>query len=194
MRIILIGLFVIGTCTWSYADVDPWRESYRLEGLYQYDAAIDALDSVSPENEVALLRRGWLNYLKGSHSKAIEYYQKAISKYPSSLDARLGIILPLMAQQRWREAGLHAEKVLEVAPWNYFAHLRLLEVEMALKDWRTAASHAYSVSQHYPTDVTLLLYCARSHMNLNNKNEASQAYRKVLELLPDNMEATLFVE
>lgn len=177
-----------------YAAVNPWAESYRLERLYQYDAAISALNGVSSDNELVLLRRGWLYYLKGSNSKSIEYYQKAMRLNRQSLDAQLGIILPLLAQQRWREAANYANGVLKVAPWNYYAHIRLMIVEQALKQWRQLAQHARAVSAHYPTDIDALIYEARAEQHLRNAKEAARLYKKVLELAPDNNEARQFLQ
>lgn len=175
--------------SYIYAGIDPWTESYRLERLYQYDAALTALNSVGSGNELALLRRGWLNYLKGANSKAIEYYQKAINLNKQSLDAQLGIILPLLAQQRWREAASYANQVLKVAPWNYYAHIRLMITEQALKQWQQLEKHARAVSAHYPTDTDALVFQARANQHLGNTGEATRLYKKVLELVPENNEA-----
>lgn len=175
------------------ADVDPWQESYRLESLFQYDAALNALNGVSNDNELVLLRRGWLNYLKGSHSKSIDYYQKAVSKNGKSLDARLGITLPLMAQRRWREVASNANKVLEVAPWNYHAHVRLMATEEALKQWTSLEKHARAVTERYPTDVDALVFLARAYRQLGNDKAAIETYRNVLQLVPTNFEASQFV-
>ena len=178
----------------AQADTNPWKESYRLEHAFQYDAALNALNSVSSEDDLVLLRRGWLNYLKGAHSKAIEFYKKAISKNGNSLDARLGIILPLLAQQRWREAELNANKVLDMAPWNYYAHVRLMEAEQALKQWQALAKHAQAVHERYPSDAAVLVYLARAQQRLGNHDAARAAYKKVLELLPDHFEASEFAQ
>ena len=171
------------------ADSDPWKESYRLENVYQYDAALNALNGISSDNELVLLRRGWLYYLKGSNSKSIDYYKKAIKKNDKSLDARLGIILPLLAQQRWREAASNAKKVLDVAPWNYHAHVRLMATEEALKQWSQLEKHAQSVYERYPSDADALVFMARAQRKQGNDKAATQAYKKVLELVPDNFEA-----
>ena len=173
----------------AFAEVDPWQESYRLEALYQYDAALNALNAVSADNELMLLRRGWLHYLKGSHSKSIDFYNKAINKNGKSLDARLGIALPLMAQKRWREAASNLKTVLKVAPWNYHAHVRLMATEQALKQWSILEKHALSVIERYPTDVDSLVFLARAHRKLDNDKAAVEAYQKVLELVPTNLEA-----
>ncbi|WP_455206658.1 tetratricopeptide repeat protein [Kaarinaea lacus] len=176
----------------SMADVDPWTESYRLESLYQYNAAVNALDAAAnkdPNSELLFLRRGWLQYLAGNHSKSIEYYKKAMSINGQSLEARLGIILPLMAQQRWREATLEANKVLEVAPWNYYAHIRLMTCEHALQQWPTLEKHAQQVTARYPTDASVLVFLARASHHIGNKDRAINAYQRVLQLSPDHFEA-----
>ena len=190
LRNIFIIIFLSGFgLSPSYAEIDPWKESYRLEKIYQYDAAINALKSVSVDNELAKLRRGWLNYLKGSHSKAIEHYTFAIKSNSNSIDARLGIILPLLEQRRWREAALNANRVIEVSPWNYYAHIRLMRAEEALKQWEELSKHASAVHQRYPSDATVLIYLARANLRLDNRQAAKNYYGKVLELLPENFEA-----
>lgn len=173
----------------SFAEVNPWKESYRLEKIYQYDTALSVLKNISSKNELVTLRRGWLNYLKGAHSESISHYKKAIQNNANSLDARLGIILPLLQQQRWREAAQNANKVLEIAPWNYYAHVRLMVTEEALKKWSELAKHANAIHQKYPSDSTVLIYLARANHKLGNKKAAQDAYKKVIELIPDNFEA-----
>ena len=189
----LILLIFLNYTNNIYADTTPWQESYRLEALYQYDAALNSLKGITSSNELVLLRRGWLNYLKGSHSKSIDNYKKALSKNSKSLDARLGIILPLLAQQRWREASLNANKALKVAPWNYYAHIRLMAAEQALKQWKQLLEHAKFAHQHFPSDSTFIVYLARANLKLGNKNKAQAWYKKLLELAPDNFEAKQYL-
>ena len=190
--ILFLGfLFQVGDLL---ADTDPWKESHRLENVYQYDAALNALNGVSSDNELVLLRRGWLYYLKGSNSKSIDNYKKAIKKNSKSLDARLGIMLPLMAQQRWREAASNAKKVLEVAPWNYHAHVRLMATEEALKQWSELEKHARSVHERYPSDADPLVFLARAYRKQGNDKAAAQAYKKVLELVPDHFESKQYTK
>ena len=186
---LILSLGFLFPAGYLMADPDPWAESYRLENVYQYDAALNALNGVSSDNELVLLRRAWLYYLKGSNSKSIDYYNKAINKNSKSLDARLGIILPLMAQQRWREAESNAKKVLEVAPWNFHAHIRLMVTEEALKQWSQLEKHARSVYERYPSNPDALVFMARAYRKQGNDKAAAQAYEKVLELVPDNFEA-----
>ena len=195
MRIVVfVASFLIPVVVWSA--MDPWTESYRLEALTQYDSAAKSIEKVisdNPKNEFAILRHGWLNYLRGSHNESIRDYQKALDLNPGSLDARLGLMLPLIAQRRWREVASHADKVLKVAPWNYYAHVRLMISEEGEKKWDTLAKHAQKVNQRYPSDATVLVYLARANDWLKNDKEARQAYEKVLERFPGHIEATQYL-
>lgn len=190
----VIMSLIIPMSAWSA--MDPWAESYRLEALTQYESAAKSLDAVikaNPQHEFAILRHGWLNYLRGAHNESIRDYQKALDINPKSLDALLGLTLPLIAQQRWREVASYANKVLEVAPWNYYAHVRLMISEEGERKWDTLAKHAANVNQHYPSDATILVYLARANVWLKKDKEARLAYEKVLERIPGHIEATQYL-
>lgn len=190
----VVSIFILPKHSWSA--VDPWVESYRLEALGQYESAAESLDKlikVNPRHEFAILRHGWLNYLHGAHNEALRDYQRALEINPESLDARLGLMLPLIAQQRWREVASHANKVLEVAPWNYYAHIRLMMSEEGERKWQTLAKHAKTVSQRYPSDASALVYLARANIWLKNDKAARHAYEQVLERVPGHIEARQFL-
>ena len=191
---LLLAVLLAAQSAW--AEVDPWAESYRLEALGQFDAAAKALEPViraNAQHEFAFLRRGWLNYLRGDHNASLEDYRKALEINRHSLEARLGVILPLLAQQRWREAASEANKVLEVAPWNYYAHVRLMIAEEGERQWDILAKHAAQVAQHYPSDATVLVYLARANIWLGNNSAARRAYEQVLERVPGHIEALQYL-
>ena len=193
---VVVAFIVLFSGSVSWAAMDPWAESYRLEALSQYDNAAKVMSSIiknNPNNNFAVSRRGWLNYLRGAHNESIRDYQKALEINPQSLDARLGLLLPLLAQQRWREASSHANKALKIAPWNYYAHVRLMISEEGEKKWDTLAKHARNVSQHYPSDATVLVYLARANDWMRKNKEARRAYKKVLERVPGHIEATQYL-
>ena len=145
---------------------DAWSESYKLEAAGKYDNAAQLFDPLlkqAPGNEFARLRRAWLHYLAGDYNDSQSDYKKALQANPRSLDAQIGLTLPLLAQQRWKEAGIIARQALEVAPWNYYAHLRLLVAEEGQQQWQTVRDHADRLHERYPSDATILVYRARAH-------------------------------
>ena len=168
-------LFLAAASAW--ADESPWQKSYRLEATGKYAEAAAALDGASGgDADLALMRRGWLAYLQGRYNEAMDFYGRASKMNPKSLEAQLGITLPLMAQQRWREAASHARQVIAESSWDYTAHLRLMIAEEGLRDWKSLAEHAERVSEHYPADATTLVYLARAQAWMGNTKAAKETY------------------
>ena len=171
---------------------DAWSESYLLESKAEYEAAAALFDPVlkrEPANEFALLRRAWLNYLSGRYNQSHSDYQLALQVNPQSLDAQIGLTLPLLAQSRWKEAAIAARQALQVAPWNYYAHLRLLVAEEGLQQWRTLLEHTGKLHQRYPSDPTILVYRARAQLWLGDSQAGRETYRQVLQRVPGHLEA-----
>ena len=180
----------------AYADSSIWKNSYDLEAEKKYNEAAELLlpkIQNSIKSEFAVLRYAWLNYLAADYNKAIENYKNAITYNPNSLDARLGIMLPLMAQNRWREATLYGEQVIAIAPWQYYAHIRVMACEAAQLMWSKLESHAKLVNERYPSDPDVLIYLARAQSNLRKTSDALTSYKKALEILPGNTEALQFI-
>ncbi len=181
-------------CAASRADV--WSQSYTLEAEGKYDdaaALFDPLLKAEPGNEFARLRRAWLHYLAGDYNDSHSDYSKALETNPDSLDARIGLALPLLAQQRWKEAAQVARQALEVAPWNYFAHLRLLVAEEGQRQWQALRDHCDRLHQRYPSDATVLVYRARARYWLGDLQGAREDYLQVMQRVPGHFEAQQFL-
>ncbi|MDF1643794.1 MAG: tetratricopeptide repeat protein [Pseudomonadales bacterium] len=180
----------------SYASADIWTDSYRLESIGQYQQAREILNPYgkeNPDDEFAMLRLGWLSYLGGSYNQSIKQYQKALSLNPQSLDAALGLMLPLLAQQRWKEAEKYGQQILSVAPWNYYAHLRLMISEEGQRNWHALLQHAQQLHQRFPGDATVLVYLARAQRWQGHQDAARITYRQVLQRYPAHIEALQFL-
>lgn len=194
-RYVLLAAIIIAGNTYA-AISDRWSESYRHEAMGEYAKAAQAIEpiinSVS-DHEFAIIRHGWLNYLQGKYNESIIDYKNALKINKDSLDANLGVTLPLLAQKRWREAAGFASSVLAVAPWNYFAHIRLMICEEGQGQWKSLELHADSAYKRFPSDPTILVYLARAKSRLGKDEQARQAYRKVLERVPGHLEARQFL-
>jgi tetratricopeptide (TPR) repeat protein len=181
----LLALSVLGL----HGQSDPWAESYRLEGLKDFRQAAQVIAPFTATNEFAQLRHSYLAYLQGHYDDSYKGYQRALEMNPLSLDARLGMTLPLLAQQRWTEAAARARQVLDQCAWNYTAHVRLLVCEDALKQWDVLARHGQDLARRYPSDATALVYWARGEDHLGNQEGAGRAYQRVLQLYPGHKES-----
>jgi tetratricopeptide (TPR) repeat protein len=191
----LLPLLLLTFANGSWADI--WSDSYELEYAAQYKSAAELFDPLlkqEPGNEFARLRRAWLHYLAGSYNSSQSDYKKALQANPESLDATIGMTLPLLAQQRWKEATLYARQALHVAPWNYYAHLRLLVAEEGQQQWKTLLEHAQNLHRRYPSDATVLVYQARAQLWLGDRKAARNSYQQVLQRIPGHVEAQNYLE
>lgn len=192
---VIVSLLLLSIATAALAD-DEWSLSYTYEAQGNYSRAIQALNPIvrqEPEHEFARLRIAWLNYLNRDYNASIRDYERALAFNEKSLDARLGVTLPLLAQGRWREAEKAAQSVLAIAPWNYYAHLRLLVATEGEARWDALAERARALSARYPSDATALVYVARAEARRGNIDAAREAYRLVLDRVPGHVEAEGFL-
>ena len=187
---LVVPLLLLVFAGGSRADI--WSDSYELEYAGQYQPAAELFDPLlrqEPGNEFARLRRAWLHYLAGNYNSSLGDYKKALQANPESLDATVGMALPLLAQQRWKEAAIYAQQALHVAPWNYYAHLRLLVAEEGQQQWKVLLEHAQNLHRRFPSDATALVYQARAQLWLGDKVGARDSYRQVLQRVPGHIEA-----
>lgn len=174
-----------------------WEISYNLEHQKKYAEAASAIKPIldkSPQNEFALIRMGWLAYLQAKYNVSEDYYHKALDMNTDSIDARLGLTLPLMAQLRWKEAAIYANQVISMSAWGYVAHIRLMACESGLMQWETLENHASEFIKRYPSDVSGFLYLARAQAMLGKKEKAIQNYKETLERVPTNAEAIKYLK
>lgn len=188
----LILLLAAGS---SHAGSSVWEKSYQLAAAGKHEQAAEVIEPMADAgNEYAILRYAYLMYLQGENADSISYYKKAISLNPDSIDARLGITLPLIAQKRWRQVKFYSQQVLGISRWNYTAHLRLMIAEEGMRKWGTLAEHAAKLAKVYPGDATALVYLARARAWQGDVAAAKAAYRKVLVRLPAHNEARAYLK
>ncbi|MEZ4765017.1 MAG: hypothetical protein R3C26_18115 [Calditrichia bacterium] len=98
---------------------DAYYKSYNYEKIQNYSDAINTLMPVYnefPNTYTVNLRLGWLYYLIPNYANAISHYDRSIKISPYSLEAKLGRLLPLLAQHRatakWRRKRSDFERRL----------------------------------------------------------------------------------
>lgn len=188
-------LLCVFTAPASAQNQAAFSTSYTLEYEMKYDRAAEVIKGLADSgHEFARLRLGWLAYLAGRYNESLEHYNLVLRANPQSIDGRLGLTLPLMAQKRWQDAATQIRQLLAISPWDYTAHARLLICEEALKQWPQLEEHARQVSTVWSSDANALVYLARARVAQGNVAGAKQAYGQVLERLPQHAEALAFIK
>ena len=162
-----------------------WRESLRLEGSGDFAQAASLL-AFLPRTYAIEFRLGWLHYLATNHVAAIAHYRAAIAVAPQSLEARLAILLPLLAHARFAEAETTARAILHDHPHNHPATLRLaiaLRHQGKLSEARRVLLRALP---SHPSDPALLNELGHVHAAQNNLPAARDFFTQAYSLDPDN--------
>lgn len=189
----LLLIFLSSISLAALGQADPWAESYQLEIANKPLQAAQKIEPLVRDNEFAQLRHAWLLYLGGRFDDSAAGYRHALQMNPESIDAQLGLTLPLMAQWKWKEAGDITRTVQRQAPGNYTAILRMIVINEALKDWAAMAKDASRLVALYPSDATAWVYLGRSAAASGDPARAAEAYRRVLEIFPGHKEATTYL-
>lgn len=192
MRSILVLILSATFSSAACAENPAWQTTYQMETAGKYNEALTILDTIpvtDPDADLKQLRRGWLFYLLGRYDESIREYDLAIRRNPSSIDAKLGIVLPFLAAKRWREAESRVRHVLGISPNNYLALLRLTIALEAQQNWIEMEKQVERLVACYPADATAYIYLARAKKAQGRMSEATAAYSAVLARSPENPEA-----
>ncbi len=170
--------------------IKAFEESYLLETAGKNKEALATLKSVYNENSYEInLRLGWLAYLSGKFTESTAYYNNAINKLPMSVEARLGIVLPLSAMGNWNEIINHYNKILEIDPKNSLVNYRLGVIYYERKQYDKSETYLKQVINMYPFDYDSLLMLAWVKYRQGDNNQAKLLFNKVLMSHPNDSSA-----
>lgn len=179
------------------AVAERFEKSYAAESEGDYGRALNEVLEIlrgDTSDYVATLRAAWLYYNKGQHEDAIATYRKAVSLASRSVEARLGLTLPLMALGRWEETEKVCREVLAIAPSDYTAKSRLA-FALFSREAFVAAEQAYrEVLELYPSVVDMRLGLGWTHLKRGRKDLARQEFERVLRVARTNLSARAGLE
>lgn len=180
----IAGVILLLSFNISYAQQDvikAFEESYKLEKEGKHKEALDALKKVYRENSYEInLRCGWLAYLSGQFTESIAYYNNAINKLPMSVEARLGLVLPLSAMGNWNQIIDQYNKILDVDPQHTLVNYRMGVIFYERKQYDKAEKYLKKVVNLYPFDHDSLLMLAWVKLRQGDYNQARLLFNKVL--------------
>ena len=170
--------------------IKAFEESYKLEKEGKSKDALEAMKSVYNEQSYGInLRLGWLAYLSGKFTESIAYYNNAIDKLPLSVEARLGIVLPLSAMGNWNQIIGHYNKILSIDPQNSLVNYRLGVIYYERKQYDKAESYLKKVINLYPFDHDTLLMLGWVKLQQGNYSHAKLLFNKALMANPADASA-----
>lgn len=137
--------------------INAFEESYSFEKERSYSDAIKSLKNVYVENSYEInIRLGWLDYMAGSYTESVTYYNKSLSLMPYSEEARFGLILPKLALGKMTEVISLYKEIIENSPNNTQANYRLGLIYYEQKEFITAYDYFQKVLMYSPNDASAL--------------------------------------
>ena len=175
---------------------DAFKQSLQYEQSQNYKDAIRALIPVykSRKNLYTInLRIGWLFYLSANYANSIKHYQNAIKLAPNAIEPLLGKLLPLLAQQHYKEVELTAYKILRIDSHNYYGNLRLIIALRLQNKFDLALSAVHKMRTLYPGDIVFIEHEALIYELSKEFEKATELYVKLLNLDPENLSAKRYL-
>ena len=194
----VIGCLVVLPCSAAVTEEevrDCYQKSYRFESSKDYEEAIKVImpvHSAHPQAYTVNLRLGWLNYLNGNYGSSKSYYLAAMKVAPSSIEAKLGYTLPLLALERYEETEIITKQIMRIDASNYYANLRFAFALRMQKKYEPAEEVLNRMLLLYPTDIKFLLESGLVKVAQNQMDSARKIFNEVLILDPENATAKAY--
>jgi len=186
----LIVLLLV-TCVYGQEPA-TWQRSYTLEAQGQPQSALVALDALPVEARETYLyrvRRAWLLERAGRHQESVGAYLEALEMAPRAIEPRTGMLAPLIALGRFRDAETQARSALELDADNYVASRSLAWALYNLSRFAEAEVVYRRVLELYPSDVEMRAGIGWCLLRRGREGEARAEFRAVLRVSPSSAAA-----
>jgi len=189
--LVIIGLMLIKLSTAQDAIQTAFEQSYIQEQAGNYKIAAQTILSVyNPKSYECNLRLGYLNYLNGTYTDALNYYKKAIEIMPYAVEPRMGYVYPAAAAGKWDDVALQYQAILKIDPKNSSVNYKLGVIYYNRKNYLQAYALFEKVVNLYPFDYDGLIMFAWCNYKLGKMQQAKILFKKVLLLSPKDKSAT----
>ncbi len=161
------------------------KKSYDSEYQLKYQKAIEDLMGVyEPTSYELNLRIGWLNYKAGKYTESINFYKKAITKMPLSIEAKLGIVYPLGALEKWEQVVDNYLAIVKIDAFNATANYRLALIYYNRGDYGNSWKYLQKYINLYPFDYDGNSLAGWVKYSVGKKEEAYVFFKKALMVNP----------
>ena len=169
---------------------EAFNKSYVLESGKKYNEAIEALKSINAINNYPIqIRLGWLTYSAKRYNESVIAYKKAAELMPASVEALLGAVNPLVAQNKWEEVEQTYLAILKNDPKNSSTNFRLGQIYYNRKEYSKAEKYFSTALNLYPFDYDSILMSGWNYYFLGKYSEAKELFNRVLLYSPKDTSA-----
>lgn len=176
----------------SSTPAESYKNSFIAEKSYDYEEAIRQiipLKEVPAYKYVAHFRLGWLYYCTANYANSRNAYQNALKIHPTSVEARVAYLLPVLAQGSYEEAETIAKQIIDTDRFNFYANLRLAYALRMQRKFAPAEKIDTQMLQYFPSDVTFMTELGLAKLGLQQNDEAKKIFAEILSVDPDNVTA-----
>ncbi|MCB1173507.1 MAG: tetratricopeptide repeat protein [Leptospiraceae bacterium] len=185
--VIILGLASLPGFACVSLAANEVRRSYQLEQRGQYKEAYLLMHKLAESNRqhyLAHLRAGWLAYKSGYYKAAVYYYRKAVVLAPTAIEPGLGLMQPLIALARYKEAETVGRAVLAKDAKNYLARSRLAWSLYLSGRYSEAQAYYYYLIVDYPADGEMYIGIGDSLWAQKKYKDACYYYYYADTILP----------
>ena len=169
---------------------EAFNKSYVLESGKKYNEAIEALKSINAVNNYPIqIRLGWLTYSAKRYNESVIAYKKAAELMPASVEALLGAINSLVAQNKWEEVEQTYLAILKNDSKNSSINFRLGQIYYNRKEYSKAEKYFSTALNLYPFDYDSMLMSGWNYYFLGKYSEAKELFNRVLLYSPKDSSA-----
>jgi tetratricopeptide (TPR) repeat protein len=188
--ILLISITIYTQNSNAQTAEEAFTKSYTFETALNYTEAINVLKTVyNAKNYEINLRLGYLYYQSKKYAESVEYYSKSVELMPFSIEAKLGLALPLSVQNNWTKIVTLYNDILKIDPQNSTVLYRMGLISFNNKDYNSANKYFEKLVNMYPFTYDGLLMYAWTNYYLGKYVDAKTLFNKVLLLSPADKSA-----
>jgi len=168
-----------------------FHNSYTDELNKNYTAAINDISPYYTDNSYEInIRLGWLHYLNQNYNASKNYYQKAVTLKPSSIEAKFGFVKPLSFLQSWDKVLEQYIAILKIDPQNTQACYWAGIIYYNRKQYDVSIRLFKTVATLYPYDYDGNHMLGWSLLMDGKKDEAKGYFEKALIIKPGDDSST----
>lgn len=168
-----------------------FHNSYTDELNKNYTAAINDISPYYTDNSYEInIRLGWLHYLNQNYNASKNYYQKAVTLKPSSIEAKFGFVKPLSFLQNWDKVLEQYMAILKIDPQNTQASYWAGIIYYNRKQYDVSSRLFKMVATLYPYDYDGNHMLGWSLLMDGKKDEAKGYFEKALLIKPGDDSST----